>query len=299
MDQLKIDKYNNVLKLLFSQQCVIYGGTVRDFIIPEKKKKIIPTDIDLFVDDLNYSLKILKILFANDYKIEEVKMEQPTYTNKISKSMKLVDNFDNSEIILDISEKKDGFGNKLDFDINGIYMTDFLTFKLPKELGEESLGELISKINSKKFSIIPIFKIETQAQCFRQKDYLSKVANSLNLIEFVKMMSRTCNMLKRGWKLVDQELFDIFEPCLIEYVGPVKKNCKFMNCEIQQYGLKLYCCEEIVCFCCTLKYIKKNFYQNEICCPFCFCDPFGWNTCSRNNRVQESSESDEDIYIYL
>ena len=284
--QSKLKFIQEIIDYVFEMNYWLYGGTIRDYILP--KKKVMPNDIDIGVDDTDHALTCFKTYFEDKFTIDEIKEDELISYNKHT-TIKMIHKEVNDEIMVDISEKKN-IGSRLDFDVNGIYMLDNFTYKLVPVLNLLNIGDIMRKINRKKFNLINIYYPK------ESRNESNIVKNSLELIEFLKIMYRTTKMFKKGWRLENQTLTEIFKPCLIDNLGK-SLNCTICSKELNDYALKLNCCEKQTCFECGLKFIKNKFYDQEIFCIFCHGDPFGWHTCKEN--IKSTINTDNDILIKI
>lgn len=267
-----------LIKLFFENGFIIFGGCVRDYIIP--KYKLYPIDFDIGVDDINEAKTIIINTLYFSFDIEEENIENDGEINH--SKLELIHKFSSTKkpikLSIDISLKK-VIGSNLDFDVNSIYMTNDRSFHLVDSIQFNSLTEIINNINRKKFRILKTYKKPMQT---RREIGINE--SSKKLIEYVKIMERTSKMLSRGYKLSDQILEEIFEPCLIKKIDNLTNNCDVCNiCNIcasnfRPYELELYCCKQIICFSCVLNHIKGRYGNTDIFCPYCRGDPFGWKT---------------------
>ena len=283
-NSIKSKLIDSILNLIYNKGYILFGGAVRDYIIP--KNKLYPTDIDIGVDNITTALKDLstELQFCFDVKIDKLMVHGVNHHTKMQLTYKFLNSIN---FCIDISNKKI-IGSNLDFNVNGIYMTNERTYHLVSVLPAKSLCEIIDKINQKKFQIIKTYK---RPQLSRSKSGIE--ISSKNLVEYIKMMDRTSKMLNRDWKLDKQNLDDIFEPNLIKLIdinnveGP-NKTCVICSNYFKKYELQLDCCKTNMCFNCTLKHIKSRYNNSEISCPFCRGDPFGWKTIKIDGLIESS-----------
>ena len=286
-----------LIKLFFENGYTIFGGCVRDYIIP--KYKLYPVDFDIGVDDINEAKTIIINTLCFSFDIEEENIDNNGEINH--SKLELTHRFSSTKkpikLTIDISLKK-VIGSNLDFDVNSIYMTNDRSFHLVDSIQYNSLTEIINNINRKKFRILKTYKkpIQTRTQ-------MGINESSKKLIEYIKMMDRTSKMLSRGYKLSDQILEEIFEPCLIKKIDNSTSNeCNISNtCNIcasnfKPYELELDCCKQIICFSCAINHIKGRFGNTDIFCPYCRGDLFGWKT-TKGNTYNDEEEEDRPINI--
>ena len=265
---------DDIFKLLFSQQYCIFGGAIRDYILSGKKSY--PTDFDISVNDVEIATTNIINRLNCCFNIN--KEEFMTRNNK---HVKLYLDYKYStriSIIIDISHKNI-VGSNLDFDVNGIYMPDQSTYKLVKQINTISIIDIINKINTKKFRIIKNFD---RPKCPRKCIGIEE--SSKKLLEYVKIMDRTCKMLCRGWSLDEQKVEEVFDPCLIKKVNQ-NMICDICSGEFRKYELELDCCKKVICFKCGIDHIKARYHNSEINCPFCRGDLFGWMTINYGNSA--------------
>src|SRR5579885_2079614 len=145
----------NLLDFLFSNKYFIFGGVVRDYIIPKKKK--CPNDFDIGVDSIKDAIENIErqLSFCFYFEKESIEYNKDIVHSKITLHYKFRDNM---KFILDISPKKI-IGSNLDFDINGIYMTEKFTYKIMDKLKDYSLSEITNNIQNKRFQIMKSFDI--------------------------------------------------------------------------------------------------------------------------------------------
>lgn len=275
---------------IFTNNYLLFGGTVRDYVIPAKGKKVYPTDIDIGVDNVKSAIdhiqKNLNFCFDIETdiingKASEIIHAKVTLTYKFStKPIKFYIDMSNKKVV----------GSNLDFDVNGIYMSDIRTYKLVESLNPYSFTELIDKINKKKFNILKTYKPPAGS-----RTQLGIVESSKKLVEYIKMMERTAKMLHRGWKLEKQTKEEIFEPCLIHVMveADEEKACGICGEEFDKYSLQFNCCKKLSCFGCALNHVKSRFNNTEIPCPYCRGDPFGWNTIKKSRIIQPVNQDDQ------
>ncbi len=286
-DTCKGKLFKEICELIFSNHYTLFGGTIRDYKI--SKHKLYPYDIDIGVDDIKSAQKKLieRLKFCFDY--ESIKNKKKGKTVHIKLNIKY--KFDkNIEFCIDISNKQ-VIGSNIDFDVNGVYMPDKYTYCIVESLSGLELTEIISNINKKRFKIISKYN----RPVIKRNRSIKK--NSEKLMEFIKMMQRVSKMLNRGWKLHDQVLEDVFNPCLIKELDESSldefdKDCGICSETFKKYELELNCCKKIICYTCAIKHIKSRFNNSEIPCPYCRGDPFGWLTT--NNSINQNEDNDDN-----
>jgi hypothetical protein len=277
---IKAQLVDALIALFFEKGYIIFGGCVRDYILT--KKKYYPMDFDIGVDSVYDANKTIKDALKFSFEIMDVDSHQTH--SKMILTHKHLKSTEPLEFIIDISERN-VIGSNLDFDVNGIYMPDAYTFKIPRTINI-SLMSIVNNINKKKFRILKAYKPPNVA---RIQDIAS---NSAKVCEYVKMMDRTVKMLNRGWTLNKQNLEDIFVPCLIKKTCDIEeKICFICSTDYRQYELELDCCKKVMCFPCALNHVKARYSNSEIMCPYCRGDPFGWKTNGGNNQ---SGANDDD-----
>lgn len=267
---------NSIIELIFEEGHILFGGAVRDYQLA--KKKIYPADFDIGVDNVNTATqKLLSALkFCFDIEIDEMIVRGVSLHSKIHLKYKFANSID---FYIDISNKN-VVGSNIDFDVNGVYMTNNRTYHLIESLPINSFSTIINQIDRKRFKVLKTYK---KPQMSRIQNGIEE--NSKKLIEFIKIKNRVCKMLNRGWKLDNQKIENIFEPCLITLlnVDENEQKCTICNDLFNKYEMKLACCGNIICFVCALGHIKARFGNTEIPCPYCRGDPFGWDTISKEN----------------
>ena len=277
-NSIKCKLVDSIIELLFGSGCILFGGAVRDYQL--SKQKMYPTDFDIGVDNISEMMNYLieKLGFSFDIEKNEFKYNEIVSHAKIHLKYKFSNATSKKGLIefdIDISEKS-VIGSNLDFDVNGVYMPDSRSYHLVNQLPPNSLCDVIDHINKRKFTILKTFK---KPKISRIQMGISE--SSKKLIEFLKIMERTCKMFNRGWKLNDQKIEEIFEPCLIKENNPTddnEKKCTICGDDFKKYELELDCCQKMICFVCALEHVKSRFANSEIPCPYCRGDPFGWNT---------------------
>ncbi len=277
-----------LIKLFFENGFTLFGGCVRDYIIP--KNKLYPVDFDIGVDNIDEARTIITSALLFSFDIEEDNTENNGEINH--SKLKLIHKFSSDKkpikFCIDISFKR-VIGSNLDFDVNSIYMTNDRSFHLVDSLEYNSLTEIIDNINHKKFRILKTYK-----KPMRTRTQIGINKSSKKLIEYIKMMDRTSRMLSRGYKLCDQKLEEIFEPCLIKKINECgetdsEQECNICTSKFKTYELELDCCKQMICFSCTLNHIKGRFGNTDIFCPYCRGDPFGWKTI-RGDQISDHEE---------
>lgn len=267
----------NLLEFLFSNNYFIFGGTVRDYIIPDKKRS--PSDFDIGVNDIEEAIIEIEKKLSFSFFIERDIIK----CNNIIAHCKLILKYkfrENMYFVIDIS-KKEVIGSNIDFDVNGIFMTEKSTYKIIDKMKNYSLSQIINNIQNKQFKIMKSFNVPEKSRWG-----MGIKESSKQLLEFIKFMERTSKMLNRGWKLDGQLIEDIFQPCLIKKISNLDDRCRICTNKFNKYELELNCCKQILCFSCCYEYIKARFGNSEIPCPFCRGDPFGWKTL---NDVQNEN----------
>ena len=281
-NSLKGKLIDNLIEFLFSHNYFIFGGVVRDYIIPERKRE--PSDFDIGVENIENAIKKMVKGLSFSFIIKKESLE---YKNKIVHS-KLILNYKlrtDITFIIDISNKNI-IGSNLDFDANGIYMTDKFTFKIMDKLIDHSLSNIIMNIKNKKFKVMKTFKLPE-----KNRFQMGIRNNSKDLLEYIKFMERTCKMLSRGWKLNKQKLEDIFNPCLIKKVLNKDSKCCICFDIFNKFEIELFCCKQLICFSCCFDHIKARFNNSEIACPFCRGDLFGWKTINLDGEIFPINDS--------
>lgn len=272
---------NSIIKLIFENGYILFGGAVRDYHL--SKQKTYPVDFDIGVSDISLAIKYLveNLKFCFDIETNKCKNNNDVIVHaKLNLKYKFPKSNSPKELIefcVDISDKS-VVGSNLDFDVNGVYMTNDRTYNLVDSMPSDSLCKIIDQINKKRFSVL-----KTYVKPNNSRFQFGISENSKKLVEFIKIMERVCKMLNRGWKLNGQNLEEIFDPCLIkEMCNENDKHCTICGDDFKKYELELYCCKKIMCFVCAIAHVKSRFNNSEIPCPYCRGDPFGWKTINDN-----------------
>lgn len=280
----------NLIDFLFEEEYFLFGDIVINYILPSKNKKKYPLDINISVYSINESIEQIKagLSFCFDIKINSINGRND---EQIHATLILTYKFANA-IVMNINLFTGEYSvSDVNFDMDGVYMTDRKTIKLVDKLEVESFSELMNNINKKKFRILTKFSppVGSRAQ-------LGIPESSTKLIDFIKTMEEVTKMFNRGWKLDKQKLEEVFDPCLIHAVDRNNDNqkCELCDNKFHNYSLELYCCKKNICFNCSVEHVKARFNNSEIHCPYCRGDAFGWKTIKpiQPKEANESAQAD-------
>jgi hypothetical protein len=278
-DSLTLTNYSinefitNIIKIAYANGLTLFGGAIRSFILGE-----FPNDLDFAYASNLIKTQFLQKLKDSNYWIAEI---EGKYNNKCS-----------SYAVIDLNDHKNGIhidlvyenslGKDPDFDVNSLRMKSFDSIEMADGI-DIPINTILENIHNRTFNIIK-----------SKKEFISReenlVENSLYLIRFIKMQTRTAKMLSNRWQIGDkkdlkQNLEQHFYPLLIKEnrnssdSSDLTKACSFCEKKLEAaYILELDCCQSSTCDLCLLDYIKTNFDNPEIVCPFCLGDPCGLKT---------------------
>lgn len=255
----------SIVQIAFDNGLVLFGGAIRSFILNE-----FPNDLDFTFTDYKSRESFLKCLVDANYWVAKIEGKY----NKMCSSYSVIDlNNHENGITIDLVFRN-SFGKDPDFDVNSLIMKSFDEINVANGI-DLSIQEILENILKRKFNII-----KSKKEFTSRTDNL--VNNSLYLIRFIKMQSRIAKMLSRGWECPKEDIKQHFYPLLIKENKNKESNCSMCSfCKKKlnaNYILQLYCCGYSTCDDCFLEYIKANFENSEIYCPFCLEDPTGLQT---------------------
>lgn len=316
VNDVKINLINKLINFAFEHEYILYGNIIWNYMLVDPKKRVIPKVIDLIKhpsikmkdaikkinDNLKFTFEINKIdrhmniEGNNEHMNEDINEDNDeNIDNDKDKDKNLTINleltynfFKDNPIKFNLNIHTESIIlNEQIFDIDNIIMSNDRTFKLIDDVPSCKFIEIFNNIQSKKFKLNQKFSPPTKS---RNKLGITEASN--DLLIFIKSMNKTRLLLEKGWKLSDQKIENIFNPCIIHKIN-VNTVCNICNndLKIYTYGIKLNCCSQILCFNCCIKHINAKFYNSEISCPYCRGDLFGWNTTNTNNLIQHNNEN--------
>lgn len=278
---LRLKILDQLIETLFEIKGCLAGDVLNDYILA--KRKTSPNLIEFYCTNIKEKFNKFK---------ERVKfcfhIEQKKYCVDKSKTyhMILIYKFD-EKIKFNILFQVQPYSLTTLFDIDHIYMKDKNNYYVGDKI---SLVDIINQINQKKFTILNTYKPPevTRVQM--------TVKNHSPLIyDFVRVMHKTCVYLDKGWKLKDQKLEDVFNPCLITSIDREKEQeCLICSNGLKKYEIKLHCCGKIICTNCAMDQIVSRYDNTDISCPFCRGDLFNWKSAQKE-IASVAPEVNDDI----